>query len=1177
MSWKVGLRIVDLGELARQMYCTDCSSILDLNSTESEVEVGLASVLKILCQCGRDNHVRTGTLIPQAQRASSFSTQVTQTSADDLMSFAINAKVYAEMLAYQRGEKTVLHFLAVLNIPASLLTTAHRFHHSEPLLWHQAQGDTTTSDASSATVVKHNTMLPGSPTLSPDPSVSTTVVKHNTMQPGSLTLSPDPSVSASASQDGSPSRKRRRKVTCDENIQSVKNPKSGDFTDEPVECSLHILATSATVRDVKDDFNLAGLPKSEQVDKVESCVEGAVFVSTTGQADLNIEESVCTKCETGNVCVNNGADTPPVASEVVSLPTHRRTRSSRLCSLQNQQSADNSRTKKNSTGRKKKAVDINKSTDETQDASRDSSTSSPKRRTSSDRNSLTSRGQSASHGQQTVKSTADQQGSSGQEETDRSVPAVTSVTSSRQRSNKKQKSPGNCERESARDCVGRHQRSRGRKKTAGKPRSLRTESRLQCGICEKLVDSPRVLAAHMSTAHADSLSRKGKTAQERNAEMGVNRKDTRPQSEEAGTDPCIADHGQPQLDHQECGASNNTQLPVSRTNQAGPPSVTKTRSRAMAAQNMQKAAYHCSQCNALFQSSREYTGHMRQRHSVTHPHQCGRCAQSFPTQHQLKRHRRQHSAVEEHHECTVCLKIFPTGRRLRAHRTTHTKQERFQPLKRYRCQVCGEEFAKNYFLQIHLNHHRGKKPYQCFLCEEAFFSKPERRAHYKKCVAKTQSYLCELCGGRFGSVSSLRKHERVHSGEKPHRCRFCDKTFSRTNTLQIHERQHTGETPYVCDQCGCGFKQRVSLVTHMKSKHSVIATYYSQPRTGPRFTHLDYLSGKAFTCNSQPDSTSSDNVNSSSDGDPAANLTQSDGDPAANLTQNRADALQAFSDAGMTIPTVCKSLLMSDTEDQTTAMTYSNVEGSVELTDHTVSSLIPYVVSGHGSEDGMATLAHAATVVALATNHTHTPVCPQGFHTMPHPALAPAEYSALASTQQSVLASTQHTALTSVQHAPLASTQHTALASTQHTALTSVQHAPLASTQHTALASAQHTALTSVQHASLASTQHTALTSTQHTALTSVQHAPLASTQQTALASTHQSVLGSVQHGPLAPTQHTALASVEHAAIATTQHPALACVEHAAITSTQCSMLTSTVHSADDISAGFTPVLNTQR
>ena len=381
--------------------------------------------------------------------------------------------------------------------------------------------------------------------------------------------------------------------------------------------------------------------------------------------------------------------------------------------------------------------------------------------------------------------------------------------------------------------------------------------------------------------------------------------------------------------------------------------TTKNNNSILSKKKPRKTHFACPQCNVRFAYSLEFTNHMQREHNVEKPHRCKRCSECFPTENQLKLHRKQHSPVEEFHECTVCLKIFPTGRRLRAHRATHTREERYRPLKRYRCEICGEEFAKNYFLQIHLNYHRGKKPYQCFLCEESFFTKPERRAHYKKCIAKKKWFLCELCGGRFGSVSSLRKHERVHSGEKPHQCRFCDKTFSRTNTLRIHERQHTGETPYVCDQCGSGFKQRVSLVTHMKSKHNINATYYSQPRSSPRYTHEDFLAGKPYAAKAK----SGDDAGHGFE-DFNSSVVQSDVTEAHQVS-NFSTASAA---AGVALPAMHES---------------TSVQNQHAFLHTNFPLLIPSVPVSETNK--ILTLAHAAKLLASASSMTQASVFPHQF------------------------------------------------------------------------------------------------------------------------------------------------------------------------------------------------------
>ena len=51
---------MDLAELAKNLYCKQCRAVLDLNHTEKETRVGLASVLYVACHCGVTNDVHTG-------------------------------------------------------------------------------------------------------------------------------------------------------------------------------------------------------------------------------------------------------------------------------------------------------------------------------------------------------------------------------------------------------------------------------------------------------------------------------------------------------------------------------------------------------------------------------------------------------------------------------------------------------------------------------------------------------------------------------------------------------------------------------------------------------------------------------------------------------------------------------------------------------------------------------------------------------------------------------------------------------------------------------------------------------------------------------------------------------------------------------------------------------------
>ncbi|TRY93837.1 hypothetical protein DNTS_023762 [Danionella cerebrum] len=97
----------------------------------------------------------------------------------------------------------------------------------------------------------------------------------------------------------------------------------------------------------------------------------------------------------------------------------------------------------------------------------------------------------------------------------------------------------------------------------------------------------------------------------------------------------------------------------------------------------------------------------------------------------------------------------------------------------------------------------------------------QEQVNVNKVASSSRTYKCSVCKRAYVTISSLKRHENVHSWQRAYPCHFCNKVFALAEYRTKHEIWHTGERRYQCIFCLETFLTYYILKNHQKSFHGI--------------------------------------------------------------------------------------------------------------------------------------------------------------------------------------------------------------------------------------------------------------------------------------------------------------------------------------------------------------------
>ncbi|XP_029969834.1 zinc finger and SCAN domain-containing protein 2 [Salarias fasciatus] len=177
-------------------------------------------------------------------------------------------------------------------------------------------------------------------------------------------------------------------------------------------------------------------------------------------------------------------------------------------------------------------------------------------------------------------------------------------------------------------------------------------------------------------------------------------------------------------------------------------------------------------------------------------------------------------------EIFTSIKLFPKGATEQSEADPAHHQSKAPPppsggrQKALTCETCGKTFTRTSDVRRHQLIHTGERPFHCSRCERTFQHSWDLAKHESKHHGVAISFSCQLCRSSFANLRALTVHHRkCHSQESqlPQICSICSQSFASAAELLEHRKSHASARRYVCQQCGEDFDSLLARSQHRQT------------------------------------------------------------------------------------------------------------------------------------------------------------------------------------------------------------------------------------------------------------------------------------------------------------------------------------------------------------------------